>query len=69
MKPAHEPASIRSKTCASLKSPTNLARSPLLVALVRKKKDRGQTAAFPSETSRFKPSILAHRGFSPPLAR
>ena len=49
------------------KRPTNLARSPLLVALVgRKNDDRGQTSAFPSETSRFKPVILAHRGSALP---
>ena len=37
MKPAREPASSRSKLCASLKSPTNLVRLPLLVVLVRRK--------------------------------
>ena len=38
MKPAREPASSRPKPCASLKkSPTILARSPLLVALVGRK--------------------------------
>ena len=44
------------------KRPTNLARSPLLVSPRRKKNDRGQTSAFSSETSRFKPVVLAHRG-------
>ena len=43
------------------KRPTNLARSPLLVGPLRKKTDRGQRSAFPSETSRFAPLILAHR--------
>ena len=43
------------------KSPTNLARSPLLVGPRRKKSDRGQRSAFPSDTSRFAPLILAHR--------
>ena len=37
MKPAREPASSRPKPFAFLKSPTNLARSPLLVALVGRK--------------------------------
>ena len=32
----------------------------------RKKNDRGQTSAFPSETSRFKSVILAHRGSALP---
>ena len=32
----------------------------------RKKNDRGQRSAFPSETSRFKPVILAHRGSALP---
>ena len=47
------------------KSPTNLARSPLLVGPRRKKTDRGQTLAFPSETSRFAPcTFVLRRGFS-----
>ena len=32
----------------------------------RKKNGRGQTSAFPSETSQFKPVILAHRGSAHP---
>ena len=32
----------------------------------KKKNDRGQTSAFPSETSRFKPVILAHSGSALP---
>ena len=48
------------------KSPTNLVRSPLLVSPRRKKTDRGQRSAFPSETSRFATLILAHRGSSLP---
>ena len=32
----------------------------------RKKNDRGQISAFPSETSRFKPVLLAHRGLALP---
>ena len=55
--PAREPAS----------SPTNLAPSPLLVALVgRKMTVVSQTSAFPSKTSLFKPVILAHRGLALP---
>ena len=46
----------------SWKSPTNLARSPLLVGPRRKKTDRGQRSTFPSETSRLTPLILVHRG-------
>ncbi|CAN0369132.1 unnamed protein product, partial [Ascophyllum nodosum] len=54
------------KPCASLKKPTNLARSPFLVGPRRKKKYRSQTLAFPSETSRLAPLILAHRGSALP---
>ena len=49
MKLAREPAPSRSKTCASLKSPTNLARSPLLVALVGKKKTVVRHQLFPQK--------------------
>ena len=56
VKPAREPASSRPKPCVyPWKSPTNLARSPLLVSFRRKKTNRGQRSAFPSETSRFAP--------------
>ena len=48
------------------KSPTNLTRSPLPVGPRRKKTDRGQRSAFPSETSRFVPLIVAHKGSAPP---
>ena len=48
------------------KSPTNLARSPLLVGPRRKKTDLGQRSAYPSETSRFAPLILAHRSSALP---
>ena len=47
VKPAREPALRRPKPCASLKSPTNLTRSPLLVGPRRTKTDRGQRSAFP----------------------
>ena len=48
--------------CIFAKSPTNLAFLPLHVDPRRKKTDRGQRSGFPSETSRFAPLILAHRG-------
>ena len=72
MKPAREPASSRPKPCASLKKPHESCPFAAPCGPRRKKNyDRGQRSAFPSETSRFKPVILAHRaqGFSPPLAR
>ena len=62
MKPACEPVSSLPKPYVSLKNPTNLARSPLLIRPRRKKTDRGQTSAFPLGTSRFAPLISAHRG-------
>ena len=65
VKSVREPASSRPKPCSSLKSPTNLARSPLLRPPY-KEKHRGQISAFPSETSRFVPLILAHRGSALP---
>ena len=66
MELAREPASTRPKPCASLKSAINLARSPLLVALVGRNKDRGQKSAFPSETSWFKPVVLVYMGLALP---
>ena len=67
MRPAREPESTRPKPCVPLKKRRrNLARSPLLVGPRRKKIDRGQRSAFPSETSRFTPLILAHRGSALP---
>ena len=61
MKPAREPASSRPKPCASLKKPHESCTFAAPCGPRRKKKDRGQTSAFPSETSRLKPVILAHR--------
>ena len=58
---AHELASSLPKPCASLKTPHNLARSLLLVGPRRKKTDRGQRSAFPSDTSRFAHLTFAHR--------
>ena len=48
------------------KRPRNLARSQLLVGSRRKKTDRGQRPAFPSQTSRFVPLILAHKSSTLP---
>ena len=66
MKPAREPASSRPKACASLEKPHESCPFAAPCGPRRKKNDRGQTSAFPSETSRFKPVILAHRGSAPP---
>ena len=62
MKPAREPASSRPKPCSSLKKPHESCPFAAPCGPRRKKNDRGQTSAFPSESSRFKPVILAHRG-------
>ena len=61
VKPACEPAYSRPKPCASLKKPHESCPFVALCGSRRKKNDRGQTSAFPSETSRFKPVFLAHR--------
>ena len=61
MKPARETASSRPKPCASLKKPHESCPSAAPCGPRRKKNDRGQRSAFPSETSRFDLSILAHR--------
>ena len=66
MKPAREPASSRPKPCASLKKPQESCPFAAPCGPRRKKNDRGQRSAFPSETSRFKPVILAHRGSALP---
>ena len=62
VKPAREPASSRPKPCASLKKPHEFCPFAAPCGPRRKKNDRGRTSAFPSETSRFAPLILAHRG-------
>ena len=56
MKPARKPVSSRPKPCASLKSPTNLARSPLHVALVGRKMTVVRDQLFPQKPpgSRFR---------------
>ena len=66
MKPACEPASSRLKPCASLKKPHESCPFAAPCGHRRKKNDRGQRSAFPSETSRFALSILAHRGSALP---
>ena len=66
VKPAREPASIRPKPCASLKKPHESCPFAAPCGPRKKKNDRGQRSAFPSETSRFALSILAHRGSALP---
>ena len=66
VKPAREPASSRPKPYASLKKPHESFPFAAPCGPRRKKNYRGQTSAFPSETSRFKPVILAHRGSALP---
>ena len=66
VKPAREPASSRPKPCAFLKKPYKSCPFAAPCGPRRKKNDRGQRSAFPSETSRFKPVILAHRGSALP---
>ena len=69
MKPAREPASSRPKAlCIPEKRPTNLARSPLLVGLRRKKTDCGQRSAVLSSLQVLAFDYRA-QGFSTPLAR
>ena len=62
LKPAREPASSRSKPWPSLKKSHESCSFAAPCGPRRKKKDRTQTSVFPSETSRFAPLILAHRG-------
>ena len=66
VKPAREPASSRPEPCASLKKPHESCPFAAPCGPRRNKNDRGQTSAFPSETSRFKPVIPAHRGSALP---
>ena len=66
VKPAREPASSRPKPCASLKKPHKSCPFAAPCGPLRKKNDRGQKSAFPSETSRFALLILAHRGSALP---
>ena len=62
MKPARKPASRRPNPCAFLDKPHESWRFAAPCGPRRKKKDCGQTSTFPSETSRFTPLILAHKG-------
>ena len=62
VKSAREPATSRPKPCASLKKSHEFCPFAAPCGPRRKKNGRGQTSAFPSETSRFTPLILAHRG-------
>ena len=66
MKPAREPAPSRPKPCASFKNPHESCPFAAPWGPRWKKNDSGQTSAFPSETSRFAPLILAHRGSALP---
>ena len=67
VKRAREPASSRPKACcASLKKPHESCPFAAPCGSRRKTNDRGQTSAFPSEASRFKPVVLAHRGSALP---
>ena len=54
------------KPCASLKKPHESCPFAAPCGPRGKKNDRGQRSAFPSETSRFALSILAHRGSALP---
>ena len=65
-KPPREPASSRQKPWASLKNAPESCPFAAPCGPRRKKNDRGQTSAFPSDTSRFAPLILAHRGSALP---
>ena len=69
MKPAREPASSRPKPCVSLKTPHESCPFAAPCGPRRKKNDRGQRSAFPSETSRFRAFDSCAQGFSPPMAR
>ena len=66
VKPARESASSRPKPCASLKKPHESCPLAAPCGPRRKKNDRGQRSAFPSETSRFALLILAYRGSALP---
>ena len=66
VKLAREPASSRPKPCACLKKSHESCPFAAPCGPCRKKNGRDQTSAFPSETSRFAPLILAHRGSALP---
>ena len=52
---------LPSKPCASLKNAPRILPVRRALLACRKKTNRGQRSAFPSETSRFTPLILAHK--------
>ena len=66
VKPAREPASSRSKPCASLKKSHESCPFAAPCGPRRKKKKRGQTSAFHAETSLSAPLILARWGSALP---
>ena len=66
VKPAREPASSRPKPCASLKKPHESCPFSAPCGPRRKKKDRGQTSAFPSENLPVHAFDSRAQGFSPP---
>ena len=66
VKLVREPASSRPKHCASLKKSHESCPFSAPCGPRRKKNDRDQRSAFPSETFRFALSILAHRGSALP---
>ena len=65
MKPVHEPASSRPKPCASLKKPHESCPCAAPCGPRRKKNDRDQTSAFPSETSRGSRHRFSRTGVQP----
>ena len=69
MKPAREPASSRPEPCATLKKPHESCPFAAPCGPRRKKNDRGQRSAFPSETSPVRAFDSRAQEFSPPLAR
>ena len=66
MMSARESASSRPKPCAPLKKPNESCLFAAPCGPRRKKNGRGQKSAFPSNTSRFTPLIVAHRGSAIP---
>ena len=64
MKPAREPASSRPKPCAFLKKPHESCPFAAPCGPRRKKNDRGQRSAFPSETSRSRTGVQPSPGSS-----
>ena len=66
MKTARKPAFDRPKSRASLKKPLESCPFAAPSGPRRKQNDRGQTSAFPSETSLFATLILTQRGSALP---